>query len=178
MSEKLKGTKTESNLRAAFSGESQARNRYSYFADTAKQEGYDEIAKFFEDTATNERTHAKVWYKLLRDNLLPDTKQNLRDAIEGERFERAEMYPAFAKTAKEEGFDDIAHLFEEIARIEKKHEDQCKIILESLETNNAINFIAPDITCLQCGHDFTEDKNYTNCPICNASSAFFIKKQN
>jgi len=175
MEKQLKGTKTEANLRAAFSGESQARNRYNYFADTARDEGLTEIAKFFDATAINEKIHAKVWYKLLRDNVLPDTKQNLKDAIEGERFERADMYPSFAKVAKEEGFDDIANLFNEIARIEKKHEEQCMAILESLNNNNAHDFSAPDTTCLDCGHDFVE-QNIEKCPVCNASSVFFMKK--
>jgi len=176
MEKSLKGSKTEANLRAAFSGESQARNRYSYFADTARNEGLDEIAKFFEDTATNEKIHAKVWYKLLKDNALPDTKQNLKDAIEGERFERSDMYPAFAKIARDEGFDHIANLFTEIAKIEKKHEEQCMAILESLNNNNAPAFQAPDTTCLDCGHDFVEGSNIEKCPVCNASSVFFLKK--
>jgi len=175
MEKQLKGTKTEANLRAAFSGESQARNRYSYFADTARDEGLTEVAKFFEATALNEKIHAKVWYKLLKDNILPDTKQNLKDAIEGERFERVDMYPSFAKVAKEEGFDDIANLFNEIARIEEKHEKQCMAILESLNNNNAHDFNAPDTTCLDCGHDFVES-NIEKCPVCNASAVFFMKK--
>jgi len=177
MLEQLKGTKTEANLRSAFSGESQARNRYAYYSDMAKSEGYDEIAKFFEDTARNEQAHAKAWYKLLNGNVYPNTKKNLEEAIKGEHFEHEEMYPAFARVAKEEGFDSIAYLFYEISKIEKKHEEQCKAILESLNNGNAMDFSAPDTTCLNCGHDFSEKDKLEECPVCAHSSAFFMRKQ-
>jgi rubrerythrin len=176
MAKELKGSKTEANLMAAFMGESQARNRYSYFADRARDEGFDEIAKFFEDTATNEKVHAKVWYKLINGGDMNDTKQNLRDAIAGENEEHTKMYPSFAATAMEEGFLDIAKLFAEIARIEKKHEEQCKSILEGLENITGMNFHAPDMTCLECGHDFNVERDYERCPVCNASPAFFLRK--
>jgi rubrerythrin len=176
MAKELKGSRTEANLMTAFAGESQARNRYSYFADKARDEGFDEIAKFFEDTATNEKVHAKVWYKLLNGGSMNDTKQNLRDAIAGERQENSQMYPSFVAVAMEEGFGDIAKLFAEIARIEKKHEEQCKSILDSLENNKGLAFHAPDMTCLECGHDFNIDKNYEKCPVCTASPAFFLRK--
>jgi rubrerythrin len=176
MSEELKGTKTEANLRAAFAGESQARNRYSYYSDMAKQEGFEEIAKFFEDTARNEQAHAKAWYKLLNGNVYPDTKKNLEEAIKGEHFEHDEMYPAFARTAKEEGFDSIAFLFYEIGKIEQKHEEQCKAILECLNQGTATNFRAPDTACMNCGHEFREEEQLENCPVCGHSAAFFMRK--
>jgi len=176
MKDLLKGTKTEANLRAAFSGESQARNRYSYYSDVAKSEGYDVIAKFFEDTATNEKVHAKVWYKLLNGNIMSDTQTNLEEAIKGENFEHTSMYPTFAAVAKEEGFDTIASLFTEIATIEKKHEEQCKAILEALNKGNTLDFTTPDTTCLECGHDFREMQKFEFCPVCGASTAFFMAK--
>jgi len=176
MSDKLKGTKTEANLRAAFSGESQARNRYSYYSDIAKNEGYDEIAKFFEDTATNEKIHARTWYKLLNGGEMSDTLVNLEEAIKGEKFEYSEMYPTFARAAAEEGFNEIAFLFTEIGRIERKHEEQCKAILESLKNGKAMELKMPDITCLDCGHDFMDGENVDTCPVCGAGSAFFMRK--
>jgi len=176
MSIQLKGTKTEANLRAAFSGESQARNRYTYYSEIAKKEGHDEIAKFFEDTANNERIHAKVWFKLLNGDVLPDTKANLAAAMEGERFEHTDMYPAFAKVAKEEGFDSISALFAEIAAIEKKHEEQCKKILDALNGGTSLELKVPNIYCLQCGRDFAGDENVQECPICNAPPVYFMGK--
>ena len=117
----LKGTKTEANLMAAFAGESQARNKYTYFASKAKKDGYEQIAAIFTETAENEKEHAKIWFKLLHDGV-PSTTQNLLDAAAGENYEWTEMYAQFAKEAKEEGFDQIAFLFEEVGRIEKEHE--------------------------------------------------------
>jgi len=172
----LKGTKTEKNLLEAFAGESQARNKYSYYSEMAKSEGHDDIAKFFEDTARNEQAHAKAWYKLLNGNVLPDTKQNLEEAIKGENFEHTNMYPAFAKIAKEEGFDSIAFLFSEIGKIEKKHEEQCKAILERLNNGNAPEITAPDTTCLNCGHDFVAEDTLEECPVCGHSWAYFMRK--
>ena len=172
----LKGTKTEANLRAAFSGESQARNRYSYYSDMAKSEGLAEIAKFFDDMARNEMFHAKAWYKLLNGGTYPDTKSNLEAAIKGESFEHEEMYPSFAKVAKEEGFDSIALMFEDIAKIEKKHEEQCKAILENLNQGKALEVKIPDTTCLNCGHDFLGSEGLDKCPVCEHSSAFFMSK--
>jgi len=174
----LKGTKTEANLRAAFSGESQARNRYNYYSDMAKSEGHDEIANFFEDTARNELAHAKTWYKLLHGNVLPNTKESLAEAIKGEKFENTEMYPAFAEIAREEGFDSIAVLFEGIARIEKRHEEQCIALLESLNTGTAPqDDQAADTSCLNCGHEFKADDTVDECPICGHSWAYFMRKQ-
>ncbi|MCL2400070.1 MAG: rubrerythrin family protein [Defluviitaleaceae bacterium] len=176
MKELLKGTRTEANLRSAFSGESKARNRYSYYSEIAKSEGYDIIAKFFEDTANNEKAHAKAWYKLLNGNILPNTQQSLEEAIKGEYFEHTEMYPQFAQIAREEGFETIATLFEGIAEVEKKHEQQFQKVLESLSEGKELEFRTPDTTCLNCGHDFTKTENVDKCPICESSSAFFIQK--
>ena len=115
----LKGSKTEQNLMTAFAGESEARNKYTYYASKAKKDGYVQIAKIFEETAANEKEHAKIWFKLLKGGAIPDTLENLKDAAAGENYEWTDMYAGFAKTAKEEGFDDIAFLFEEVGKIEK-----------------------------------------------------------
>lgn len=176
MKELLKGTNTEANLRTAFSGESRARNRYTYYSEIAKNEGYDVIAKFFEETANQEKAHAKAWFKLLSGNVLPDIQQSLIEAIEGEHFEHTEMYPTFAKMARDEGFDMIATLFEGIAKVEKKHEVQFKAVLESLKNGKELEFRTPDTTCLNCGHDFAVADKVDKCPICESSSAFFMQK--
>ena len=120
----LKGTKTEANLMAAFAGESQARNKYTYYASKAKKDGYVQIANIFEETAANEKEHAKIWFKLLHDGAIPDTMTNLKDAAEGENYEWTDMYAQFAKEAREEGFEDIAVLFDEVGKIEKEHEER------------------------------------------------------
>ena len=129
----LKGTKTEQNLMTAFAGESQARNKYTYFASKAKKEGYVQIAKIFEETADNEKEHAKLWFKLLEGGSVKDTISNLKAAAEGENFEWTDMYDGFAKEAKEEGFDEIAALFEGVAAIEKEHEERYRKLLERVE---------------------------------------------
>ena len=129
----LKGTKTEQNLMTAFAGESQARNKYTYFASKAKKEGYVQIAKIFEETADNEKEHAKLWFKLLEGGSVKDTISNLKAAAEGENFEWTDMYAGFAKEAKEEGFDEIAALFEGVAAIEKEHEERYRKLLERVE---------------------------------------------
>lgn len=174
--EHLKGTKTEANLRTAFSGESQARNKYSYFSEIAAMEGYNEIAKFFGDAANHEMHHAKAWYKLLNGNMFSTTKENLAAAIEGERFERTDMYPIFAKIAKEEGFDSIAFLFEEIGKIERKHEEQYSRFLQSLSDGTTMPHFENDMSCLSCGHEFREDEHLEKCPVCGMSVAFFVHK--
>ncbi|MBQ6797350.1 MAG: rubrerythrin family protein, partial [Clostridia bacterium] len=120
----LKGSKTEANLMTAFAGESQARNKYTYYASKAKKEGYEQIAALFLETAENEKEHAKIWFKLLHDNDIPTTAANLLDAAEGENYEWTDMYATFAKEAKEEGFNDIAYLFEAVGKIEKTHEER------------------------------------------------------
>ena len=129
----LKGSKTEANLMAAFAGESQARNKYTYYASKAKKEGYEQIAAIFLETADNEKEHAKMWFKLLHDGNIPTTSENLKDAAAGENFEWTDMYAGFAKTAKEEGFDRIAYLFEAVGKIEKEHEERYKKLLETAD---------------------------------------------
>ncbi len=129
----LKGTKTEQNLQEAFAGESQARNKYTYYASKAKKEGYVQISKIFEETAANEKEHAKIWFKLLHNNDIPTTTENLKDAAAGENFEWTDMYDRMAKEAKEEGFDEIANLFEMVGAIEKEHEARYKKLLANIE---------------------------------------------
>ena len=129
----LKGTKTEKNLMEAFAGESQARNKYTYYASKAKKEGYEQIAELFLETANNEKEHAKIWFKLLHNGEIPTTTDNLKDAAEGENFEWTDMYDRMAKEAKEEGFDHIAYLFEAVGKIEKEHEARYKKLLENVE---------------------------------------------
>ena len=132
----LKGSKTEKNLMAAFAGESQARNKYTYYASKAKKEGYEQIAAIFEETAGNEKEHAKMWFKLLNGGSIKSTKENLIDAANGENYEWTDMYEEFARVAKEEGFEDIAFLFEEVGKIEKEHEERYKKLLSNLENQN------------------------------------------
>ena len=129
----LKGTKTEQNLMTAFAGESQARNKYTYFASKAKKEGYEQIAAIFQETADNEKEHAKMWFKLLNGGEIGTTAENLKAAANGENYEWTDMYAEFAKTAKEEGFDRIAYLFEEVAKIEKEHEERYLKLLENVK---------------------------------------------
>ena len=131
----LKGSKTEKNLAEAFAGESQARNKYTYFASQAKKDGYVQISKFFEDTANNEKEHAKIWYKLLNGGKVSDTLTNLQSAAEGENYEWTQMYAQFAKEAREEGFDDIAFLFEKVALIEKAHEERYRKLYDNIKNN-------------------------------------------
>ena len=129
----LKGSKTEANLLAAFAGESQARNKYTYYASKAKKEGYEQIAAIFEETAGNEKEHAKLWFKALHDGEIPSTLENLKDAAAGENYEWTDMYATFAKEAKEEGFDRLAYLFEAVGKIEKEHEERYKKLIENIE---------------------------------------------
>ena len=149
----LKGTKTEQNLMTAFAGESQARNKYTYFASKAKKEGYVQIAKIFEETADNEKEHAKLWFKLLEGGSVKDTISNLKAAAEGENFEWTDMYAGFAKEAKEEGFDEIAALFEGVAAIEKEHEERYRKLLERVEGEVVFSRDGDVIwQCSNCGH--------------------------
>ena len=171
----LKGSKTEENLWKAFAGESQARNKYTYFASKAKKDGYVQISKLFEMTANNEKEHAKIWFKLL--NGINDTKSNLKTAAEGEEFEWSNMYPEFAKTAREEGFDEIAALFEGVAKIEKAHEERYRKLLNSVE--NGIVFSSEGDTmweCSNCGHLVFAKNAPEVCPICNHPQSYFEKK--
>ena len=168
----LKGTKTEQNLMAAFAGESQARNKYTYFAKVARKEGFHYIGKLFEETADNERQHAKDEFKLLGG--IGDTKTNLEEAMNGEHYETEDMYPTFAKEAKEEGFDDVARLFEQIAKVEKEHEERYKELLKMVEDGTVYKRkTAIKWKCSKCGfiHEATEPP--IKCPVCKHSAEYF-----
>lgn len=177
----LKGTKTEKNLLEAFAGESMARNKYSYFASQAKKEGYVQISKIFEETANNEKEHAKIWFKLLHDGKIGNsTLENLKSAAEGENYEWTDMYATFAKEAREEGFEKIAFLFEEIGKIEKEHEARYKKLYENIE--NGIVFkrdVEVTWECGNCGHIHVGKEAPEVCPACNHPKAhFMIKPEN
>ena len=176
----LKGTKTEQNLMTAFAGESQARNKYTYFASKAKKEGYVQIAKIFEETADNEKEHAKLWFKLLEGGSVKDTISNLKAAAEGENFEWTDMYDGFAKEAKEEGFDEIAALFEGVATIEKEHEERYRQLLARVE-GDAVFSRDGDVIwqCSNCGHICVGKKAPEVCPVCAHPQAYFqVKAEN
>lgn len=169
----LKGTKTEANLRTAFAGESEARNKYTYYASKAKKEGYEQIAELFLETANNEKEHAKIWFKLLHDGM-PDTAANLLDAASGEHYEWTDMYAKFAKEAKEEGFDRIAYLFEAVGKIEKEHEERYRKLLANLEEGKV--FIREEEIawqCSNCGHIHYGKKAPEKCPVCDHPQAYF-----
>ena len=173
----LKGSKTEKNLMAAFAGESQARNKYTYFASKAKKDGYEQIASIFEETANNEKEHAKIWFKLLNGGDISDTKENLETAASGENYEWTEMYKEFAETAKEEGFEKIAYLFEEVAKIEKEHEKRYMTLLGNI--NDDMVFKKGEETvwiCRNCGHVYVGDEAPKVCPVCNHPQSYFEKK--
>ena len=176
----LKGSKTEKNLMDAFAGESQARNKYTYFASKAKKEGYEQIAAIFQETADNEKEHAKLWFKLLCGGDIPTPAQNLADAAAGENFEWTDMYDRMAKEAKEEGFDHIAFLFEEVGKIEKEHEARYKKLLENVQDGKV--FEAGEIKiwkCRNCGHIVVGTKAPAVCPVCAHPQAYFeIKAEN
>ena len=176
----LKGSKTEKNLMAAFAGESQARNKYTYYASQAKKEGFVQISKIFEETANNEKEHAKLWFKALHGDKIPDTMTNLLDAADGENFEWTDMYANFAQEAREEGFEKIAVLFEKVADIEKAHEERYRKLLSNLKTNSV--FIKNDVVvweCANCGHIHVGEKAPEICPVCNhPQSYFFVKAEN
>ena len=176
----LKGTKTEQNLMTAFAGESQARNKYTYFASKAKKEGYVQIAKIFEETADNEKEHAKMWFKLLEGGSVKDTISNLKAAAEGENFEWTDMYDGFAKEAKEEGFDEIAALFEGVATIEKEHEERYRKLLERVEGEVVFSRDGDVIwQCSNCGHICVGKQAPEVCPVCAHPQAYFqIKADN
>lgn len=174
----IKGTKTEKNLMAAFAGESQARNKYTYFASQAKKEGYIQISKIFEETANNEKEHAKIWFKLLCENSIPDTLQNLKEAACGENYEWTEMYSQFAEEAESEGFKEIAFLFRSVAKIEKDHEERYKKLLENLLNNKVFNKENDVIwECSNCGYSSKNHCAPEECPVCSHSKAYFEIKQ-
>ena len=173
----LKGTKTEANLQTAFAGESQARNKYTYYASKAKKEGYEQIAAIFEETAANEKEHAKMWFKLLHDNDIPSTVENLADAADGENYEWKDMYAQFAKEAKEEGFDRIAYLFEAVGAIEKTHEERYRKLLANVEGGLVFSSEGDAIwECRNCGHIYIGKEAPKICPVCAHPQSFFQKR--
>ena len=176
----LKGSKTEQNLMAAFAGESQARNKYTYYASKAKKEGYEQIAAIFEETAGNEKEHAKIWFKLLHGGNVPNTIENLEDAAAGENYEWTDMYAGFAKEAKEEGFDHIAFLFESVAKIEKDHEERYKALLENVKAETVFNKGTEEMwICRNCGHVHFGKSSPKVCPVCEHPQSYFeLKKVN
>ncbi len=172
----LKGSRTEANLLAAFAGESQARNKYTYYAAKAKEDGYVQIGKIFEETADNEKEHAQLWFRLLKGGV-PDTLANLEDAAAGENFEWTDMYAGFAKEAKEEGFNDIARLFEMVGNIEKMHEDRYRKLIENIK-GDAVFSKDGDVIweCSNCGHIHIGKKAPEFCPVCAHSQSYFMIK--
>ena len=171
----LKGTKTEANLQTAFAGESQARNKYTYFASKAKKEGYEQIAALFLETAENEKEHAKLWFKLLGG--LGDTAENLKAAAGGENFEWTDMYAGFAKTAREEGFDKIAELFEGVGKIEKHHEERYLKLLSNIGTDRVFSDSESVVwKCRNCGHIHVGNAAPDLCPVCAHPKAFFERE--
>ena len=179
MSKSLKGTKTEANLMTAFAGESQAHTKYKYYASKAKKEGYVQIGDLFEETANNEKEHAKIWFKLLHDGM-PDTDANLLDAAEGENYEWTDMYAGFAQVAKEEGFDKIAFLFEAVGAIEKSHEERYRKLLANVK-ENAVFIKGEKVMwqCANCGHIVIGTKAPEVCPVCDHPKAYFqVKAEN
>ncbi len=176
----LKGSRTEANLMAAFAGESQARNKYTYYASKAKKEGYEQIASLFLETAENEKEHAKMWFKLLHGGEVPTTEENLKDAADGENYEWTDMYAEFAKVAKEEGFNKIAFLFEGVAKIEKEHEERYLKLLGNVKDELVFSKDGEAIwKCRNCGHIVVGKKAPVICPICDHKQAYFeVKAEN
>ena len=176
----LKGSKTEQNLMTAFAGESQARNKYTFYASKAKKDGYEQIASIFEETAQNEKEHAKMWFKLLHNGAIPSTEENLLDAANGENYEWTDMYDSFAKTAEEEGFDHIACLFKEVGKIEKEHQERYRKLLKNVEDKLVFTKDGDSIwQCRNCGHIVIGKSAPEVCPVCNHPQSYFeIKKEN
>lgn len=175
----LKGTKTEKNLWEAFAGESQARNKYTYYASQAKKDGYQQIAAFFEDTAANEKEHAKLWFKYLHGGKVPSTEVNLLDAAEGENFEWTDMYARMAEEARAEGFDEIAAVMEGVAKVEAAHEARYRALLKNLKENAV--FEKPEEMvweCRNCGHLHYGKEAPEMCPVCNHPKAYFMLQPN
>ena len=176
----LKGSQTEKNLMEAFSGESQARNKYTYYASKARKDGYEQIAAIFEETAANEKEHAKMWFKLLNGGEIPSTEDNLADAAAGENYEWTDMYAGFAKTAKEEGFDHIAYLFEAVGEIEKEHENRYRKLLDNVQNGLVFSKDGDRIwKCRNCGHIVIGKQAPEICPVCSHPKSYFeIKAEN
>lgn len=170
----IKGTKTEKNLMTAFAGESEARNKYTYYASKAKKEGYEQIAALFLETANNEKEHAKIWFKLLHGGEIPGTAENLLDAAQGENYEWTDMYENMAKEAREEGFDHIAYLFEAVGKIEKEHEARYRKLLENVKGGLVFSKDGDMIwQCANCGHIHVGKQAPAMCPVCEHPQAYF-----
>ena len=176
----FKESKTYKNLQTAFAGESQARNKYTYFASKARKDGYEQIAEIFEESANNEKEHAKMWFKELNGGSIPSTEDNLLAAAEGENYEWTDMYDEFAKTAKEEGYDRIAFLFESVGNIEKHHEERFRKLLENVKGELVFSRDGDRIwQCRNCGHIVIGSSSPKVCPVCNHPQSYFeIKKEN
>ena len=176
----LKGSKTEQNLMTAFAGESQARNKYTYYASKAKKEGYEQIAAIFEETANNEKEHAKMWFKELHGGEVPGTIENLKDAAAGENYEWTDMYAEFAKVAEEEGFKRIAFLFGEVAKIEKEHEERYRRLVANIEGETVFEKESEETMwiCRNCGHVVVGKNAPKVCPVCEHPQSYFERKAN
>ena len=170
----LKGSKTEANLLTAFASESQARNKYTYYASKAKKEGYEQISAIFAETAANEKEHAELWFKALHGDKVPETPQNLLDAAEGENYEWTEMYAEFAKVAREEGFTKLAAQFEGVAKVEKSHEERYRKLLENVKADKVFKKDEKVVwVCRNCGHIHIGDSAPEVCPVCAHPKAYF-----
>ena len=170
----IKGTKTEQNLNLAFAGESQARVKYQFFASQAKKEGFEQISAIFQETSDNEKEHAKIWYKLLHNGKVGDTMANLNAAADGENYEYTDMYKKFAEDAREEGFNEIAELFEKVGEIEKHHEERYRKLIENIK--DGMVFKGDGVTvwkCRNCGYIHIGDSAPETCPVCNHPQAYF-----
>jgi len=176
----LKGSQTEKNLMEAFAGESQARNKYTYFASKAKKDGYEQIAAIFEETAGNEKEHAKIWFKYLNGGDVPTTTDNLKAAADGENYEWTDMYESFAKTAEEEGFTEIAKKFRQVGEIEKHHEERFRKLLKNIEDEVVFSKDGDKIwICRNCGHVVVGKSAPDVCPVCNHPKSYFeVKAEN
>ena len=176
----LKGSRTEANLMAAFAGESQARNKYTYYASQARKDGYEQIAEIFEETAGNEKEHAKMWFKELHGGKVPDTLTNLKDAASGENYEWTEMYKEFAQVAREEGFERIAKLFEEVGKIEKHHEERYMKLVGNIKDDLVFKKGEEVVwICRNCGYVYVGDTAPSVCPVCAHPQSFMeLKKEN
>ena len=171
----LKGTRTEANLQTAFAGESMARNKYTYYASRAKKDGYNQIAAIFEETANNEKEHAKLWFKLLHGGAVPDTLTNLADAAAGENYEWTDMYSKMAEEAREEGFDEIARLFDGVAAIEKEHEERYRKLAENINNGQVFAREIQQVwICTNCGHVHIGTHAPEVCPVCAHPQAYFV----
>ncbi len=173
----LKGTQTEKNLMTAFAGESQARNKYDFYASQARKDGYEQIAAIFDETAHNEREHAKLWFKYLHEGNVPNTETNLQDCINGENYEWTTMYDDFSKTAKDEGFNELANLFEGVGKIEKEHEERYLTLLKNIKDDKVFNKDENKMwICRNCGHVYFGTSAIDICPICKHPKSFMEVK--